>query len=145
MANLQGDLERAAFVDQKFLQDEEAAVKRITNEWAHAINSGEPLKVAALYDNPFILYATFTTKIDTAEALVDYFTKLMTKKNFKVEFNEQNPRAHGATALDSGLYTFSFTDEAGKRVEVAARYTFVYALTPNGWRIVDHHSSELPI
>lgn len=138
------DSKNLDYIDQKFLSEEAAAVKRITAQWEKLLNAGDPQKIVALYDDSFILYATFSNKIDQEEKLLDYFTGLMKKKNFKVVFNEQNPRAHGVTAVDSGLYTFSFTDDSGKKVEVPARYTFVYVLTAQGWRIAEHHSSELP-
>jgi uncharacterized protein (TIGR02246 family) len=143
-ADLTAELEKEQFVDKQFVKEEAAAVKRLSEEWAKRLNAHQPVKISALYGDSFILYATFSNKIDTREALHHYFVTLMKKKDLKVVFNEQNIRVHGAGAVDSGLYTFSFTDEKGKKVEVPARYTFVYELSPEGWKIVDHHSSVLP-
>jgi hypothetical protein len=143
-ADLTAELEKEQFVDKQFLKDETAAVKRMSEEWTKRLNAHQPVKISELYGDSFILYATFSTKIDKPEALVNYFVTLMKKKDLKVVFNEQNIRIHGSGAVDSGLYTFSFTDEQGKKVEVPARYTFVYELTGQGWQIVDHHSSVLP-
>lgn len=143
-ADLASEIDKASYVDNQFVKDEISAVKRVSLEWANNFNAHQPVKVVALYDEPFILYATFKSKIDTNEGLMKYFESLMKKKNMKVVFNEQNIRVHGPAAVDSGLYTFSYTDDQGKHVDVPARYTFVYTLTPDGWRIVDHHSSVLP-
>lgn len=143
-ADLYAELEQAEFVDKEFIQNEIEAVKRVSHEWASRFNAHQPIKVAALYGDSFILYATFSTKIDKPEPLVNYFVNLFKKKDIKVVFNDQNIRVHGGGAVDSGLYTFSFIDDKGKKVEVPARYTFVYELTPEGWQIVDHHSSVLP-
>jgi len=143
-ADLHADLEKEEYVDKQFIEAEIQAVKRVSQEWAARFNAHQPIKVAALYGDSFILYATFTTKIDKPEPLVNYFVNLLKKKDIKVVYNEQNIRVHGAGAVDSGLYTFSFIDEKGKKVEVPARYTFVFELTPEGWQIVDHHSSVLP-
>jgi uncharacterized protein (TIGR02246 family) len=142
-ANLPGQVHAAEFEDKQFVKDEEAAIGRVTAQWAKTLSAHDPIRVAALYDEPFVLYATFKTQINTMEGLVNYFTDLFKKEDVKVVFNEQNIRVYGATAVNSGLYTFSYKEE-GKRVEVEARFTFVYALTPAGWRIVDHHSSVLP-
>jgi hypothetical protein len=49
----------------------------------------------------------------------------------------------GDTAVASSLYTFSFRKD-GQRVELPARYMFVYRKTPHGRAIVRHHSSTLP-
>lgn len=119
-------------------------IQKLGQDWAMALSSGDPQKIVALYDNNAILYATFTDQINSRQGLVDYFTKLMQNKNLKVEFNNQNIRRYSDTAINSGLYTFSF-DSNGKTVKVPARYSFVYSLVPNkGWLIVDHHSSKLP-
>lgn len=142
-ADLATDLEKAEYIDNEFLKDEMDAVKRASVQWAKSLNAHDPIKVVAMYDEPFILYATFKSKIDTHEDLLKYFKALVEKKDLKVVFNEQNIRVHGPAAIDSGLYTFSYNDN-GTIKEIPARFTFVYALTPNGWRIVDHHSSVLP-
>ncbi len=142
-ASLATDLHGAEFTDQQFVKDEEAAIGRVTAQWATKLNSHDPIKVAALYDEPFVLYATFKSKIDTVEGLVQYFTDLMKKEDLKVTFNEQTIRVYGSTAVNSGIYTFSYK-ENGKLKEINARFTFVYTLTPAGWKIVDHHSSVLP-
>ncbi len=129
--------------DIKFFQDERAAIQRMSSSWAYFLNHNEPRKAAALYENHISLYATFKNKIDNYNDLVTYFIRLTKKDKFKVEFNEENIRVYGATAVNSGLYTFSFR-EKGKLTVIPARFTFVYTLTPSGWRIVDHHSSVLP-
>lgn len=134
---------KTEFRDMAFLHDEEKAIERLSAEWARALNAHEPLKVASLYDEEFILYATLKTKVHTEEELLAYFSALTKKQAIKVSFTEQNIRVHGPTAINSGLYTFSYM-ENGDHVELPARFTFVFVLTPTGWMIVDHHSSVLP-
>jgi uncharacterized protein (TIGR02246 family) len=131
------------FEDKQFVVDEKHAIERITAEWKRELNAHDPEKIAALYDEHFLLYATFQSKIDHYDALLQYFIRLAQKPELKVIFNEQNIRVFGATAVNSGLYTFSYQEE-GKLKEIQARFTFVYVLTPAGWRIVEHHSSVLP-
>jgi len=142
-ADLVNDLHSAEYSDKQFVKDEQNSIQRVTDEWAKTLNAHDPIKVAALYDESFILYATLKTRINTMEGLVQYFTDLVKRDSFKVVFNEQSIRVYGATAVNSGIYTFSYK-ENGKVKELVARFTFVYALTPAGWKIVDHHSSVLP-
>ena len=80
-ADLRSDLHNAEYLDTQFVKDETDAVARASARWAKELNGHDPMKVAALYDpNNFILYATFTTKINTPEELVKYFTNLMKKE-----------------------------------------------------------------
>lgn len=137
------DKEGVEYTDTQFEKDERAAVRRASAAWETSINQRKPLVTVGLYDNDFYLYATLKNKIKSFDNLVEYFTVLSKKQDMNVKFDNQNIRVYGSVAVNSGLYTFSFTKD-GKKVSIPARYTFVYLLTPEGWRIVDHHSSELP-
>lgn len=113
------------------------------NDWAAAVNARSPQQITSLYDSQAFLYATFQNMLDTEHSIYLYFEKLSKLDNLNVKFLKENIRLYGETAINSGIYDFSY-NENGKRVDVPARYTFVYTLTPKGWMIVDHHSSVLP-
>ena len=73
-----------------------------------------------------------------------YFHKLTQNPELKATIQSEKIDLFGdAAAVASGLYTFSYRKD-GQRVELPARYTFVYRKTPHGWTIVRHHSSALP-
>lgn len=131
------------FADARFAEDERSAIQRSSAAWAQALNEHNPAKAASLYENHISLYATFKIQINNYKDLMQYFTRLTEKKDFHVKFNEEDIRVYGPTAVNSGLYTFTYK-QAEKTFEVPARFTFVYVLTPDGWRIVEHHSSVLP-
>lgn len=119
------------------------SVAKATASWATALSARDPQKITLLYDNKAYLYATYQNMIDNQKGIENYFKKLMQHQNLAVTFNKENIRLYGETAINSGLYTFSY-DENGKHVAIPARFTFVYTLTPTGWMIVEHHSSVLP-
>jgi len=49
-------------------------------------------------------------------------------------------------AFDTGLYDFTVDGHApGERMEIKARYTFIYEPRGGRWLIVHHHSSVLPV
>ncbi len=123
--------------------DSTLEIKNLGQQWATALASGNPEKIAMLYDPEAFVYATYHTKIATRPELIAYFKKLMKLPDLKVTFNQQNVRVFWGTAINSGLYTFSYK-ENNKTVNVPARYTFVYILSPAGWVITEHHSSVLP-
>lgn len=120
------------------------SVKEASNQWGLALKSRDAEKITNLYAKDAFLFATFTNMLDSREKILAYFKNLTQKSDLNVDFNQQNVRLYGNTAINSGLYTFSFTDAEGKSVKVPARYSFVYTLTPQGWLIVEHHSSVLP-
>lgn len=122
---------------------QEQSVMQAGQLWANAVNSHNVQKITALYDRNAFLYATFQNMINDQQSMYNYFTKLASHRNLKVHFVEEHVRLYGDTAINSGLYDFSY-DENGKHIDVPARYTLVYTLTPKGWMIVDHHSSVLP-
>lgn len=114
-------------------------------EWATDLSSGNPQKISDLYAPGAILSATFENQLDTPKAIQKYFTKLMQHKDLAVKFTKENIRMFGDTAVNSGFYTFSYTDtKNNKTVKIPARYTFVYAKDNGNWKIVEHHSSVLP-
>jgi uncharacterized protein (TIGR02246 family) len=119
-------------------------VKALGQNWGTALASGDANQITALYDNEAVLLATFNDELDAADEIKDYFIGLTQKPDLQVVFNNQNVRVlDDNTATNSGLYTFSFT-ENGKTVQVPARYTFLYEKKGDRWMIVEHHSSVRP-
>ena len=91
-----------------------------------------------------MLLPTLSPKVaDTPELRKDYFDVFTAKQNLRGAVNEEHIRVYGLFAVNSGLYTFTYTKN-GQMVSVPARFSFVYHKTPQGWMIIDHHSSKLP-
>jgi hypothetical protein len=113
--------------------------------WVDAIKSRDASKIVQLYEDNAVLLSTFNGKpITNQEERLSYFEGLAKKPDLSVTVTEANYNQHGNIVTASGLYTFSFTQD-GKKVEVPARFTFVFEKDVNrGWRIEDHHSSLVP-
>ena len=111
--------------------------------WNKALQTGDPDKVVACYAVDAILLPTLSAKVrHNHDEIRDYFVQFLSKKpNGRI--TEQNIRIYDNIAINSGLYTFSVT-ENGVQTDVAARFTFVYRKQENGWLIIEHHSSILP-
>jgi hypothetical protein len=94
------------------------------------------------------LYAPHATLLPTLsnqprndhESIQDYF----------VTFLQRQPRGRiiqgsieidGILAVDTGIYEFIMATNGSV---VRARYTFVYQLLENEWKILHHHSSLMP-
>ena len=113
--------------------------------WRTALASGKAENVVKLYDKDAVLLATLAAKpLTTQEERTAYFAKLTAKPKLSATVDEAHVKLlDDDNAVVSGLYTFRF-EEAGKTVEIPARYSFVYAKENGQWMIVEHHSSKVP-
>ena len=111
--------------------------------WNNALQTGDPDKVVACYDIDAILLPTVSGQVrHNHEEIRDYFVHFLAKKPLG-KIIEQNIRVFDNIAINSGLYTFSLTED-NVQSDVAARFTFVYRQHEDGWLIIEHHSSILP-
>ena len=111
--------------------------------WNKALQTGDPDKVVACYDKDAILLPTVSAKVrQSYDEIRDYFVHFLLKKP-SGRITEQNIRVYDNIATNSGLYTFSLTED-GVQADVAARFTFIYRKYEDGWLIIEHHSSILP-
>ena len=111
--------------------------------WNSALQTGDPNNVVACYAEDAILLPTVSAKVrHNHDEIGNYFVHFLSKKpNGKI--TEQNIRIYGDIAINSGLYTFTLSQD-GDQTDVAARFTFVYRKYEGKWLIIEHHSSILP-
>ena len=99
----------------------------------------------ALYATDAVLWGTLspTVRSDRA-ALRDYFVNAFkVLPGLKVSFGEQLVRVYGNTAINTGYYTFAYTED-GEPKTLPTRYSIVFFKDGENWMIVDHHSSAMP-
>lgn len=119
-------------------------VKAALAEWVTAVESGDAERVVALYDNNAIFFSTFAVKpMKTQEARLEYYKKAVAEPNVKIDVLESHPHVYGNVAVNSGLYTFHYTQD-GEPMTIPARFSFTYILRDGKWVIIDHHSSKVP-
>ena len=115
-------------------------IASLFEEWNTALQTGEPKNVTALYESNAILLPTISNQVrHNHEEIEDYFIHFLAKGP-KGIINESNIRTFGNIAINSGIYTFTFS--VGNSVQ--ARFTYVYRWNGQRWLIVEHHSSALP-
>ena len=97
------------------------------------------------YTEKGVLVGTVAQRIKFGHADIrKYFTRFLAKDGLKGKFGASSiVQRHLDWGIHTGTYTFTWR-ENGQPVVVPARYTFVWTLTPVGWRITNHHSSALP-
>ena len=115
-------------------------ITALFDAWNNALQTGDPKKVAALYETNGILLPTVSNKVrHNHEEIEDYFVHFCAKGP-SGKIDEANVRTFGQMAINSGIYIFTFKD--GNVVQ--ARFTFVYRWNGECWKIVEHHSSQMP-
>ena len=120
-------------------------VAAAASAWARTLGEDDPDKILPFYANDAVLWGTLspTVRADQA-ALRDYFvTAFKVLPGLKVTFGDALIRVYGATAVNTGYYTFSYIQN-GEAKTLPARYSFTYVQRGDHWLIVDHHSSAMP-
>lgn len=125
--------------------DDAPEVKAALQEWVAAVESGSVDNIMALYDNHAIMFSAFALRpLETPRELRGYYQKVVDNPDIKVTVTDQHPRRFDDVALNSGLYTLSYTQD-GEPVSLPSRFSFTYILRNGKWVIVDHHSSKVPL
>lgn len=129
--------------------DNKVGVEQAYNNWCRAIGTakGNSSEVVRYYAPGALLLPTLSYKIlvNTRGGLNAYFTTLTKKPNIKCTTDKLITRLYGNMfAINSGYYTFTFTDTDGRTKAIPARFSFVYERFNQGWLIINHHSSVLP-
>jgi len=116
------------------------SVTELFEVWNQALQTNEPKQIASLYAEDAILLPTVSKQVRHSHAEIeDYFLHFLAKGP-NGELVESNVRVFDELAINSGIYEFSFKDGTN----VAARFTFVYQNQGNEWKIIEHHSSQMP-
>ncbi|WP_174292752.1 SgcJ/EcaC family oxidoreductase [Sphingomonas bacterium] len=118
-------------------------IESLFDDWNGALQTRDPDRVAALYADDAILLPTLSNQVRRDRtAIVNYFVGFL-KKQPRGVLTQSNVRVFGEIAINSGLYVFTLTD-GGVASEAPCRFTFVYRREGDGWKIIEHHSSQMP-
>ena len=115
-------------------------IASLFNTWNDALATGEPSQVVALYEKEAILLPTVSNQVRHNHSEIENYFVNFLSKGPQGQIDESNVRIFDELAINSGVYTFTFSDGAS----VQARYTFVYRWNGDRWLIVEHHSSQMP-
>ncbi len=115
-------------------------IEKLFDEWNEALQTGDPKKVASLYESNAIFIPTISNQVrHNHEEIEEYFIQFLAKGP-SGKIDESNIRIFGDIAINSGTYTFTFLDGTS----VPARFTFLYQWNKQRWLIIEHHSSTMP-
>ena len=118
----------------------ESKIMTLFDNWNSAIQTGNAKQVTKLYESDAVLLPTISNKVRrNHNEIEDYFVQFL-ENSPKGEINESNIQNLGEIIIHSGIYTFSFKDDS----KVKARFSFVYQWIGQNWKIIEHHSSQMP-
>ncbi len=107
--------------------------------WVKKIRDNNANQVAELYHDDGLLLGTFSDIERHGKKLIfNYFENLLRTK-IDVEIITQHEHKTDTMIVSSGFYNFIVD---GKTIK--ARFSFVFVKTKGSWKILSHHSSELP-
>lgn len=126
-------------------------VEKAYHDWCVAISTakGNAHEVVKFYAPGAVLLPTLSAKIlsNYHHGLNAYYADLTKRPNIKCSTEKLTTHLYGKYpkfAVNTGYYTFSYTDTDGKTKEIPARFSFVYQKVNRDWLIVNQHSSVMP-
>lgn len=118
----------------------EDEIGALFDRWNGSLATGDSKKVVENYATDSILLPTVSNKPRFSPAeKEDYFDHFLEKRP-QGKIDERFIQIGCNTALDAGLYTFTFNDGS----KVSGRYSYTYRWTGSKWLITHHHSSAMP-
>lgn len=120
-------------------------VAALFDRWNAALATKDPDAVVKDYTTDAVLLPTLETgPLVGRDAIRGYFVDFL-KKNPTGVIDKRIIRIGCNMAFDVGTYTFTVNgQQPGSRVQVPARYTYIYEPVGGQWLIVQHHSSKQP-
>ncbi len=107
--------------------------------WVEKIRGNNANEVAELYYDDGLLLGTFSDIERRGKELIfDYFEDLLRSK-IDVEIISAHEHKTDSIIMSSGFYNFKIDNKI-----IKARFSFVFIKTKKSWKILSHHSSELP-
>ena len=113
--------------------------------WKNVLESKDLEKIVGLYSSKKVSFLpTFSDQLITDLKGVEGYFAHFFEQNPKVTFEENDLTFFSENFYTlTGMYSFE-VDAKGARNIVHARFTYCWAKEDGVWKIVHHHSSELP-
>jgi hypothetical protein len=133
------------FYQNKIAALSESSVRHLLQTWALSLSIRSPKEIASLYADTGVLLGTFAPSFVQGRPLIEkYFIDLKEKDNLQASFGNMVIQLCGDTAIASGDYIFSWSENMATE-SVPARFSFVIGKKGlDGLVILNHHSSVKP-
>jgi uncharacterized protein (TIGR02246 family) len=119
---------------------QEQDVTNLFNMWNEALATDNPKIVTELYAPNAVLLPTISNQVRHNHKEIEDYFELFLENKPKGVLLEQNFRIFDEIIIHSGISIFTFGDDS----TVKTRFSFVYQLLSDVWKIIEHHSSRMP-
>lgn len=115
----------------------EAAVRKVTQDWALACNTKHLDDLVDLYTSDAMVLRSNVPPVRSTAAIRELFFSALEAGLGDVEMEPLRVEVFGDLACDVGRYTLLAPTPAGKRREERGKYLWVFAKQPSGdWKLV---------
>ena len=120
--------------------------REMFDSWNYALQTGDSGEVAKLYVNESTFLPTLSGVFEKGVSGAENYFQHFLEKNPVGRIVSDEVQGDEDLIIHSGLYTFEVDGQNSDRVDIRARFTFVYQKQKNGgYKILHHHSSLKPI
>jgi len=120
-----------------------AEISDLLTRWCATLERGNAQEMVSLYATDATLLPTISNQTrNTPDDMLEYFERFL-KMRPRAKKHTQNISVYEKIAINSGVYSFQTQTPSGT-TDLVCRFTFVYRKDPDGWRIIEHHSSMMP-
>jgi hypothetical protein len=113
--------------------------------WNDCLKAKDFQKASALYSSVDLSFLPTLSPdfIRDSPSAQQYFSEFVQKAPVGEITDDVVQVIDNDTYLHTGMYTF-MTGQEGSRLPVRARFTYMWRRVGDNWKIIHHHSSEVP-
>lgn len=120
-------------------------VAALFDRWNTSLGTNDPDAVTKNYSTDAVLLPTAQDGPLVGHSEIRSYFVYFLKKHPHGTIDKRIIHIGCNLAFDVGTYTFTLDgDQPGSRVQLPARYTYIYEPRGGQWLIVHHHSSAMP-
>jgi len=113
-------------------------------KWAQAVEQGDPKRVTALFSEDAVFLPTLSgSLVCTLEGTEEYFQHFLGKAPVCKLTEDEVRVLSDDVYCHAGIYAFELTD-GDRRIDLDARFSFIWSCESGSWRILHFHSSLMP-
>jgi uncharacterized protein (TIGR02246 family) len=118
-------------------------IKSIPDLWAEAYQKGDATGIARLYAPDAVMIGVSGQRSEGREAIETSVQRgIAASKSRKLTMKDKKLREFGDIAIQNDTWDVELVSQDDKTTSLSGRSSVVYQRTPQGWWIIDHHTTR---